>query len=250
MQEMVLHDVAQAADAVVERAAPLDAERLRHRHLHALHVVTVPDRLEQGVREPEHHQVLNGLLAEEVVDPVDRVLGEMPVEQGVELHRAGEVAAERLLEHDPPAALDIDSREPRGDVVEERRRDGEVADGMFGRAQGAAQSLVGGGIAVIAPDVAQARAQALDDAGLDALGHRRAHLGAQPRVVPVAGRDADHGHVQRACGLEAGKRCVQLLVRQVAGDAEEDERVASHDGGVCSTWPPNCLRSADSSLSA
>ena len=86
LQEMVLHDVAQAADAVVERAATLDAERLRHRHLHALHEVTVPDGLEQRVREPEDHQVLHGLLAEEVVDPVDRVLGEMPVEQGVELH--------------------------------------------------------------------------------------------------------------------------------------------------------------------
>jgi hypothetical protein len=77
---MVLHDVAQAADAVVERAAALDAERLGHRHLDALHVVTVPDRLEQRVGEPEHHQVLHGLLADEVVDPVDRVLGEIPVE--------------------------------------------------------------------------------------------------------------------------------------------------------------------------
>ena len=36
VQQVVLHDVPQAADAVVERAAPLDAERLGHRHLHAL----------------------------------------------------------------------------------------------------------------------------------------------------------------------------------------------------------------------
>ena len=131
LHEVVLHDVPQAADAVVERAAALDAERLGHRHLHALDVIAVPDRLEQRVREAEHHQVLHGLLAEEVVDAVDRVLGEVLVQERVELDRAGEVAPERLLDDDPAAARDADPGQSLGDVVEQEGRDGEVADGML-----------------------------------------------------------------------------------------------------------------------
>jgi hypothetical protein len=43
--------------------------------VNAGHVVSVPDWLEKGVGETEVENALDGLLAEEVVDPVDRVLG-------------------------------------------------------------------------------------------------------------------------------------------------------------------------------
>ncbi len=76
LQEVVLQDVADGADPVVERATTLDADGLRHRDLHAAHVVAVPDRLEQRVGEAEHEEVLDALLAEVVVDAEDAVLGE------------------------------------------------------------------------------------------------------------------------------------------------------------------------------
>ena len=76
LEQVVLHDVADRPDRVVERPAALDPDALGHRDLHAAHVVAVPHRLEQGVREPEDQQVLDALLAEVVVDAEDAVLGE------------------------------------------------------------------------------------------------------------------------------------------------------------------------------
>ena len=52
-RQVVLHHVAHRAELPVELAAPLDAERLRHRDLHALDVRAVPHRLEEGVGETE-----------------------------------------------------------------------------------------------------------------------------------------------------------------------------------------------------
>ena len=47
-------------------------------------VVAVPDRLEQAVGEAEGEDVLRRLLAEEVVDAEDLLLGEGLVQRGVE----------------------------------------------------------------------------------------------------------------------------------------------------------------------
>ena len=47
-------------------------------------MAAVPDRLEEAVGEAQREDVLRGLLAEEVVDPEDRVLVEELVEGAVE----------------------------------------------------------------------------------------------------------------------------------------------------------------------
>ena len=65
--------IAQAAGRIVEGSSLLNAEPLSHRDLHAGHVVAIPDRLEKGIGEAEVENALDGLLAEEVVDSVDRV---------------------------------------------------------------------------------------------------------------------------------------------------------------------------------
>jgi hypothetical protein len=64
-------------------------------------VVGVPNRLEEAVGEAEIEQVLDRLLAEEVVDPEDPILVEDPVEDVVEPTRSGQVPPERLLDNDP-----------------------------------------------------------------------------------------------------------------------------------------------------
>ncbi len=63
LEHVVLHDVAQGAGLVVVAAARPDADVFGNRHLHVVHVATVPDWLEDAVREPEREDVLNGFLA-------------------------------------------------------------------------------------------------------------------------------------------------------------------------------------------
>ena len=76
LDQAVLDDVAQAAGALVEGAAAVDAEILRQRHLDARDVVAVPDRLEERIGEAEVEDVHDRLLAEEVIDAEDRIFRE------------------------------------------------------------------------------------------------------------------------------------------------------------------------------
>ncbi len=84
MQQMILHHVAHRTHFLVERAAALDAEGLRHGDLHVLHMVAIPDRLEEPVRETEVEQILHRFLAEVVIDAKNGFLGEYAEERGVE----------------------------------------------------------------------------------------------------------------------------------------------------------------------
>jgi hypothetical protein len=83
LQEVVLHHVADRPDGVVERAAVGDVEVLGHRDLEVVDPLPVPQRLEQGVGEPQHEQVLDRLLAQEVVDPEHPVLGVVAAQPGI-----------------------------------------------------------------------------------------------------------------------------------------------------------------------
>ena len=66
------HDhVAKGAGLLVELRPALDRDRLGHVDLHVADVLAVPDRFEQPVGETDREDVVDGLLAEEVVDPKD-----------------------------------------------------------------------------------------------------------------------------------------------------------------------------------
>ena len=65
---MTLHQVAQHPGLLVELAARSHPDRLRRADLDVFDVVPVPKRLENAVREAEHQDVLDRLLAEIVVD--------------------------------------------------------------------------------------------------------------------------------------------------------------------------------------
>jgi len=73
---MVLHHVADRPGLVVEPAAPLHAEVLGHRDLHAFDVGAIPHRLEEGVGKAEEQHVVHGALAEVMVDAKDVVFVE------------------------------------------------------------------------------------------------------------------------------------------------------------------------------
>ena len=76
LEQMVRHHVAQRAGGVIEAAAVADAELLVDGDLHMVDVVAIPDRLEHAVGEAQHQDVLDGFLAEIMIDPVDLVLFE------------------------------------------------------------------------------------------------------------------------------------------------------------------------------
>ena len=133
VEQMGDDHVAVGAGVLVEAGAVVDGERLRHVDLDVVDVVAVPDRLEHAVREPQRDQVLDRLAAEEVVDPEHALLGEDAVHQRVQLARAVEVVAERLLEHDARAFVQARTAE-RVDGGAERARAGST-----GSAAGAAR---------------------------------------------------------------------------------------------------------------
>ena len=93
-----------------------------------------------------HHR----LLAEEVVDPVDLRLVEDLEELVVQLASAGEVVAERLLDHDPAAVGEPRVVEAVDDAGEERRRDLQVEDRVAGALQGLAHSPIRARVGVVA----------------------------------------------------------------------------------------------------
>ncbi len=71
LEEVVRHHVAQRARLLVVAAARPDTHLLGHGDLHVVHVAAIPDGLEDGVGEAEDQDVLDRLLTQVVVDPVD-----------------------------------------------------------------------------------------------------------------------------------------------------------------------------------
>src|SRR6185437_15969714 len=105
---MVLDHVAQGPGFLVIRAAPLDANRFGGRDLNVIDIAAVPERLEHAVSEPEGQNVLNRLLAQVMIDPIDLRFIEDLVNLVVQMPRAVQIVAEGLLNnHAPPSAAVI-----------------------------------------------------------------------------------------------------------------------------------------------
>ncbi|OIQ67084.1 hypothetical protein GALL_513420 [mine drainage metagenome] len=153
LEQVVLHDIAQAAGAFIEGATTLDAEPLGQRDLHAGDVVAIPDRFEKGVGEAEVQEVHDCLLAQKVVDAEDRVIGKSLQCDPVELSRGGQIAAERLFDDDPPAIGQAGGLEPTNDRGEQGGWDSQVELRALRAAQGNSQRIEGGRILVVTADV-------------------------------------------------------------------------------------------------
>ena len=145
---MILQHVARGAAAVVVTAAGADAELFGDGDLDVVDVATVPERLEDRVGETQDEEVLDGLLAEIVVDAEDLRLAEIAGGDGVEMDGGGEVLAERLLDDDlafefgaEAAAGEAGLSEILKDRLEDRGGSRDVED-QLERTPGA---LLGGG---------------------------------------------------------------------------------------------------------
>src|SRR4029453_3089908 len=152
LQHVILHDVAHRSQLLVQRAATLDAEFLGHRDLHARDERAIPHRLEKRVGEPEIHQVLDGFLAQEMIDPEHRFLVEHLVDDARELSCRSEIAAERFFDAQP-AARARRPAEPTNYGREHAGWNREIADGQPRTAERDAEPIERRGIAVVAVDV-------------------------------------------------------------------------------------------------
>src|SRR6266852_5971861 len=90
-----------------------DGELFRHRDLHVIDVIAVPDRLEQSIGETQHEDVLHRFLAEIMIDAVNLMLVENLEQLLVEAASGSEIGAERLLDDDAPPRAILLAREPR-----------------------------------------------------------------------------------------------------------------------------------------
>ena len=238
---MVRHHVAQCAGRLVEGTALLDADRLGRGDLDVVDMRVVPDWLEDAVGEADGQDRLHCLLPEEMVDPVDLVLAGCGKNLAVERLGRGQVAAEGLLDHDPPerASLFLEQAGPaelRDDRAEEARGHRQVEDDVA--TQSAAEGRVGRGILEIDLEVAKPRPDPIPGPrvylrrvelrgrvmgeGLHGLGER----GCPALVSMVEAVEPQDGEVlaEQAAAREIVERRHQQALRQVAARAEDDER--------------------------
>src|SRR5215471_20344057 len=125
---MVGHHVPQRAGFFVEATAPFDAESLGGCDLNVVHMIAVPQRLEDAVGESQNQDILNGFFAEEVIDAVDLVLRQHFEDLRVESLGRWKVVAERLFnDHPPPSVLGLLDESSAAELLYDRPKE-PVAD--------------------------------------------------------------------------------------------------------------------------
>ena len=188
-------------------------------------------------------------------------LDERAEQDPIQLARRGEVLAEGLLDDDAGAVRAARSRQLLHDRSEQRRRDREVVRRVLGAAELAPERLERRRVLVVAVDVAQQPAQLGERVAVEAAVLLDALLRPRAQLVegPAGLGHADDRHVEVAALGHRLQRREDLLVGQIAGRAEEHERVgmcvahrcpcahADHFVAAFSTWPPNWKRIAESS---
>ena len=240
---MVRNHVAKGAGPIVVVAPALDPEGLGDGDLDAVHVAAVPDRLEDPVGEAECQDVLNGLLAQVVVDAEDLGFPKDLEEPQVQVPGGVEVPAEGLL-HDEATALSAllpvqaGGAELAGDVQEVAGGAREIEeDASRGAPRGAdlGQRLPETGEAVgiveVAAHPANTRAQRRPEPRVDRLAGVGLQGGVESLavalVVQVGATVADEGEAPGEAIL-AG----QVQDRRQQEAASEISRPAKHHEGA------------------
>ena len=165
LQQVVLEHIAHHPHAVVVARTVADAYLLGYGDLDRVDVIPVPYRLEYGIGKAGEQDVLDGLLAEIMVDAVDLILPQHVVDQPVELAGRSQVGAKGFFDHyAPPAAvlfelagliqIGDDDREQAGwyGVVIQA-----VRAPVLQFSQGLGQFSEAGSVIVVASQVVQAR---------------------------------------------------------------------------------------------
>ncbi len=244
LQQMVLDDVANRAHLFVELAAAFHAQRFGHRNGHASDVVAVPDGLEERVREAKVQKILHRLLAEVVIDAKHGRLGEHAVQHAIQVRCRFQIATEGLLDHDARAVGDAGGVQSQDHRFEQAWRNGQVVKRTLALAERLLHALEGGGVAVVAVDVAKVLEQpalALRILGITETRQRIGYAFAKRLFVHAASGDRDDRQVD-APFQQRLNRWENLAVREIARSTEQHQGVRGFMGcahGCFSTWPPN-----------
>src|SRR5262245_22527072 len=226
---MILNDVADDTGFLVELSPSVDAETLRHRDLHVLHVATVPDRLEKRVGKPEVEDVLHRLFSEVVIDTEDRLLREELVEDVVQLLRRGQIPPEGLLDDHAGVGDAVRLSQLSDDLAEQARRNRKVMRRTVAVAELRPKPGERVGVVVVAVDVSELRNQLREGVWIEAavLGQR----GTCPLHELIEGPprlgDADDQEVQLPAPRHGLERREDFLVGEIAACTEEDESVGA-----------------------
>ena len=241
LHHVVLHEVAQRPRSVVVTGAGPDPDVLDRRDLHVVDVVAIPHRLEHRVGEAERHDVLDGLLAQVVIDAKDLGLLKDRQHGLVELARGGEVVSERLLDHHPGVSVLGPVEVVLAECVDDHREElggrRQVEDAVEDDpglivvlADRLAQRLVDRGVVEDARDVLGPLEQRVEHLGLRrcsrVLLDGLLHLHPEVLVRLLRARDPDQVEPlgQRPLVGQVVERGQQLAVREVARGAEDRQR--------------------------
>src|SRR5258708_35480034 len=102
---MAVDDIAEGASLLIKAAASFHADGLGGSDLNVVDVAPIPDRLEDAVAEAESQDVLDGLLAQIMIDTVNLFLGEHLMDGIVESLCACEIMAEARFHHQTPPSV-------------------------------------------------------------------------------------------------------------------------------------------------
>ena len=137
--------------------------------------------------------------------------------------------AERLLDDDPLAVREQPGLRETGDHdAEQRRRDLQIEHRVLRLAERARYPLVRSRVGEVAADVAEPAREPSEHLLVEVLAARDdrfARVVAQVIDAPVLGRHPDHRAFQQSAALEPVERAERHLLREVAGDPEDDEGV-------------------------
>src|SRR5208282_1762317 len=224
---MILDDIPDRSGLIVEAAAALDAEILRHSDLHALDVVAVPERLHEGVGEAEDDHVVYRTLPQVMINSENRGFIELPEKDLIQMSRGLQIVTERLLNDDAGVGRAAAMRQLFEHRFEHGGRDGKIVRRPLRRFQLPAQRLERFGILVVSIHVAE-QAGELFERGLV---HATVFLEAivSPRLqllqVPPSLGNADDRYIEMTALYHCLQRGKNLLVREVPGCTEENKRI-------------------------
>ncbi len=106
LQDVIRDHVAQGSGRIVITATLFNTELLCDGDLDVVHVVAIPDRLEDAVAKSKNEYVLHRLFAEVMIDAIDLLLFDQLEERSIKLLCRLKIAAERLLVNEsPPVAV-------------------------------------------------------------------------------------------------------------------------------------------------
>src|ERR1700730_10290300 len=124
----------------------LHAQGLGYRDLHVIDIAAVPYRLENTVGKSKNEDILDGFLAEIMIDAINLLLSQHLKKLSVEIFRGLQIVAKGLFDHDPPPLSRLLTRETGAaemidDYRKERRCGGEVEQIIAGRTPGLGQAV-------------------------------------------------------------------------------------------------------------